>query len=199
MPSAGSQETRSARSADFRRECSRLTRSCDFISVAVFNEGDNVGASRAVRRQLIFFDTAGGACPPPCFGPLPPPRALAFSSPVGPGCVQVNLSGLNPGGYFLLAVTLSPPPGWFFGINIGVQELADEINAGFPFSGPLTLDMPCVGGGGSAQIGPFFGAPSGLTIHTVGLGLAGGGLQGPVTIGVVTPAVSLHDSVSRAE
>jgi hypothetical protein len=162
---------------------------CDFISIAVFNEGDNAVTSRAYI-DALFFDTTGAACPPPCFGPLPPPPALVFSSPFGPGSIQVNLSGLNPGGFYLLAVTLNPPPGWFFGINIGVQELADEINAGFPFSGPLTLDMPCMGGGGTAQIGPFAPLPSGVTLHAVGLGLSGGGLFGPVTIGKVTPAVS---------
>jgi hypothetical protein len=162
---------------------------CDFISIAVFNEGDDAVDSRAYV-DTIFFDTAGGACPPPCFGPLPPPPTLAFSSPSGPGSLQVNLSGLNAGGFYLLAVTLNPPPGWFFGINIGVTDLANQIYAGFPFSGPLSFDMPCIGGGGAAQIGPFFGAPSAVTLHAVGLGLSGGGLGGPVTIGEVTPAVS---------
>ena len=162
---------------------------CDFISIAVFNEQDNVGSSRAYVDGFVF-DTVGGACAPPCFGPTPPPAALVLSSPFGPGSIQVNLSGLNPGGFFLLAVTLNPPPGWFFGINIGVQELADEINGGFPFSGPLTFDTPCLGGGGAAQIGPFPGLPSGLVLYMVGLGLAGGGLAGPVTIGEVTPATT---------
>ena len=73
--------------------------SCDYISIAVFNEGDNAAASRAYV-DTVFFDTTGGACPPPCFGPLPPPPTLAFSSPVGPGSLQVNLSGLNVGGYY---------------------------------------------------------------------------------------------------
>ena len=151
---------------------------CDFISIAVFNEQDNAG--RAARTSTGFvFDTAGGACPPPCFGPLPPPAALAFSSPLGPGSIQVNLSGLNPGGTFFLAVTLNPPPGWFFGINIGLQELANEINGGFPFTGPLSPDAPCMGGGGAAQIGPFPGLPSGLPLYAVGLGLAGGVSQVP--------------------
>ena len=104
---------------------------CDFISIAVFNEGDNVVASRAYV-DTIFFDTTGGACPPPCFGPIPPPPALVFSSPVGPGSLQVNLSGLNPGGFYLLAVTLSPPPGWFFGINIGVQRARRPDLRGLP-------------------------------------------------------------------
>ena len=33
-------------------------------------------------------------------------------------------------------------------------------------------------------------APSGVTLYAVGLGLAGGGLAGPVTVGMTTPAVT---------
>ena len=113
-----------------------------------------------------------------------------FSSPVGPGSLQVNLSWPQPwAGTFCLAVTLSPPPGWFFGINIGVQELADEINAG-----PPVLRTAESGHGlrGRRRQRPRSdrspALPSGLTVYAVGLGLAGGGLQGPVTIGEVTPA-----------
>jgi hypothetical protein len=184
---AGSQETIPAGPQTFSGMLPAHA-ACDFISIAVFNEQDNSVASRAYI-DGISFDTTGGACAPPCFGPLPPPAALVFSSPLGMGSLQVNLSGLNPGGTYFLAVTLNPPPGWFFGINIGLQELANEINGGFPFTGPLTADTPCLGGGGAAQIGPFPGLPSGLTLYAVGLGLAGG-VTGPVTIGEVTPATS---------
>jgi hypothetical protein len=159
---------------------------CDIISIAVWNEGDNTAASRAYVDNFVF-DTAGGACLPPCFTPNPPAASLMFSSPSGPGCVQVNMAGLVPGGTYLFVVTFNPPPGWFFGINIGVQELADQINAGPPFSGPLSSGS-CASAGGAAQIGEFCGLPSGLTFYAVALGLAGGGLSGPVTIGEVTPA-----------
>jgi hypothetical protein len=162
---------------------------CDYISIAVWNEGDNAVASRAYIDNLVFdFGVIG--CAPPCFGPLPPPAGLSWSSPSGPGCVFGSIVGLPPGGTYLLLATFNPPPGWLFGINISVQELALEINAGYPFSGPLSPDVSCVGGGGAASIGQFCGLPSGLTFYSVALGLNGVGLGGPVTIGENTAAVA---------
>jgi hypothetical protein len=184
---AGSQETIPAGPQTFSGALPAYS-ACDYISIAVFNEQDNAGVSRAYVDAFVF-DTAGGGCAPPCFQPTPPPASLVFSSPSGPGSIQVNLAGLNPGGTYFLAVTLNPPPGWFFGINIGLQELANEINGGYPFTGPLSPDVGCMGGGGAAQIGPFTGLPSGLTVYAVGMGLAGG-TTGPVTIGEITPAVA---------
>jgi hypothetical protein len=185
---AGSQETAPAGPQMFAGPLPAYT-PCDYISIAVFNEGDNTASSRAYVDNFVF-DTAGGACLPPCFTPAPPAASLTFSSPSGAGCVQINMAGLVPGGTYLFTVTLNPPPGWFFGINIGVQDLANQINAGFPFSGPLSPATPCIGGGGAAQIGEVCGLPSGLTVYSVALGLAGVGLGGPVTIGEVTPAVT---------
>jgi hypothetical protein len=153
---------------------------CDYISIVVWNGGDNVAASRGCVDN-IQFDSAVPGCAVPCFGPTP---ALTMSSPSGLGCLLVNMSGLPPGGTYMLAATLNPPPGWLYGVNIGIPELVGEINAGFPFWGPLSAGS-C---SGSVAIGEFCFLPSGITLYAVGLGLTGSGLYGPVA--AHTPAVS---------
>jgi hypothetical protein len=160
---------------------------CEYLSFVAWNEGDNAVAGSA-HVDNILFDAGVIGCLPPCYLPSPPAPSLAWSSPSGPGCVFVSMGGLPPGGTYYLAVTFNPPPGWFFGININLQELADQINFGYPFVGPLTPDVACVGGGGAATIGEFCGLPSGLTIYSVALGLNGVGTGQPVTVGEVTPA-----------
>jgi hypothetical protein len=92
-----------------------------------------------------------------------------YSSPA-PGCLQVDLVNGTPGGTYFFAATLNQglfPNGWFYGIDIGIQELVNEVNQGAPFVG--TLD-----GLGHIQIGPVCGLPSGFTVYSVGLGFAGG-------------------------
>ena len=87
------------------------------------------------RVDNVVFDSVVPGCAVPCFGVTP---ALSFSSPGGPGCFLANLSGLPSGGTYFLAATLNPPPGWLYGVNIGIPELVGEINAGYPFWGPLS-------------------------------------------------------------
>ena len=81
-----------------------------------------------------------------------------------------------PGGTYFFAATLNPgafPAGWFFGIDITLQEIVNEVNAGPPFVG--TLDAL-----GHVTIGPVCGLPAGLTIYSVGLLFpAGSGLGVP--------------------
>ena len=153
---------------------------CDYISIVVWNGGDNAVASRGCVDNILFDSVVPG-CAVPCFGVTP---ALAFSSPGGVGCLQVNLSGLPAGGTYFIAATLNPPPGWLYGINISFPELVSQINAGFPFWGPLSTG----GCAGAAQVGPFCFLPSGLTLYAVGLGLPGVGINSPVT--AHTPAVT---------
>jgi hypothetical protein len=95
--------------------------------------------------------------------------AQVYSSS-GPGCLQVDLLNGTPGGTYFFAATLNQgtfPNGYFFGIDIGIQEIANEVNTGAPFVG--TLDAL-----GHTQIGPFCGLPSGLVVYSVGLGFSGG-------------------------
>jgi hypothetical protein len=153
---------------------------CDYISIVVWNGGDNAVASRGCVDNVLFDSVVPG-CAVPCFGVSP---ALMLSSPGGFGCLQANLSGLPPGGTYFLAATLNPPPGWLYGVNIGIPELVSQVNAGYPFWGPLSTG----GCAGTAQIGQFCSLPSGLTLYMVGLGLPTVGLNGPVT--AHTPAVT---------
>ena len=125
---------------------------CDCISVVVWNGGDNAVASRG-GVDNVLFDSVVRAVAVPCFGVLP---ALVFSSPGGFGCLQANLSGLPAGGTYFLAATLNPPPGWLYGVNIGILELAGQINAGYPFSGPLSTGG-CRGRGAEAPFCPAVG------------------------------------------
>jgi hypothetical protein len=147
---------------------------CEYISIVVWNGQDNDWSSMAYFDN-IQFNSSSLSCPVPCFIPIGSVPTLAFSSPGGTGCVQVNLSNMPAGGFYFLAVTLQAgafPTGWFFGIDISFPELQLEINAGFPFVGAL-VGSPC-GGTGSAQIGPLCGLPSGLTVYAVGLGVPAG-------------------------
>jgi hypothetical protein len=101
------------------------------------------------------------------------PNTTTFSqiwcSPA-PGCVQISIvNGIPNGTYFLAATTNvgTFPAGWFYGIDILVQEIQNELNAGFPFVGTLNAQ-------GATSIGPVCGLPSGLTICSVVLGFTGG-------------------------
>jgi hypothetical protein len=53
------------------------------------------------------------------------------------------------------------PYGWFYGIDISVADLSNELAAGPPFSGPLTA---------CGTYGPFGPLPTGLTVYAVALG-----------------------------
>ena len=97
--------------------------------------------------------------------------ALFVFTTSGPGTVGFQVTGGPPGGLYFAAITLNQgnfPNGSFFGVDIGLQEIADEFNGGYPFAGPLSS---C----GDAYFGPASGLPSGLAAFGTALVF-----QGPV-------------------
>jgi hypothetical protein len=148
-----------------------LLAGCEYLSIVVWNGGDN-GVASAGYVDNIQFNSSLSACPVPCFSVPPGPPAIAFNSPGGAGCLQVTLSNLPSGGFFFMAATLQLgnfPNGWFFGIDITFAELQAEIDAGFPFIGPISTST--CGTVGNGTVGQFCGLPSGLTLYAVGLGV----------------------------
>jgi hypothetical protein len=90
---------------------------------------------------------------------------------VGPGSIGYSIASGPPGGLALTAITLNLgafPNGMFFGIDIAFAEVLNQLSFGFPF---LTSLGPC----GNASVGPFFGAPSGITLYAVTVTALSGG------------------------
>jgi hypothetical protein len=111
-----------------------------------------------------------------------PGLGLLYTSPFGPGSLQIDVVGGPPAGIYFLAVTFNQgafPLGWFFGLDMTVAEISGLVNAGFPFVGPL--DATC----GGFTIGPIggIGFLSGIPIYSVAIGI-------PPGIGVVPTGVS---------
>lgn len=108
------------------------------------------------------------------------------SSPGGPGDLQLDfVGGPCGGGTYILAVTGVPglfPNGWLYGLDIPIMDLANQVNSGFPFVGPLSAV-------GTFTLGPFGAGslPSGFTFYAVGLAYPTGGNGAPT---VNTPAFS---------
>jgi hypothetical protein len=103
---------------------------------------------------------------------ITPKFEVAFSSPLGGGSLQVDITNGPPNGNYFLGVSLTQgatPNGWFFGLDIGLQEVTSQVNTGYPFVGAL-------GSGGGATIGPFGpgSLPTGLTLYAVALGFNSG-------------------------
>jgi hypothetical protein len=125
------------------------------LRIQVWNSGDNAFSSRGVIDSIDFV--CAGGCPPlPC--------TLHFSSPFGPGSLQMSNTpcAAAAGANYFIAVTLAQgltPNGWFFGLDIPWNQLVGEFNGGFPFTG--TLDAS-----GASTFGPIF-APSGLPLWAV--------------------------------
>jgi hypothetical protein len=97
---------------------------------------------------------------------------LAFSSPFGPGSIQIDLADGPPLGTYFLALTFVAgafPSGWLFGVDLPLAELQGLLNTGAPFVGAL-------GACGQLTIGPFGGVGflSGIPIYAVALGLPSG-------------------------
>ena len=87
--------------------------------------------------------------------------------------VNLGVSGGTPFNRYLLALALVntgvAPNGWFFGIDIGLDELTTEIQAGLPFFGSLD-------GTGSFLISiPVGVCPLGFTVDAVALEFTGAG------------------------
>ena len=92
------------------------------------------------------------------------PFTLTFSSPNGPGSIQVNICGGSPNGAYQIFASLVAgafPNGWLHGLDISFQDVQNQINAA-PFFGGLDSN-------GAAQIGPTGAGslPSGLTIYSL--------------------------------
>src|SRR5262245_17381077 len=88
----------------------------------------------------------------------------------GPGSIGFSLAGGDANGVYAHIITFngtSYPNGWFYGLNTTFNEISTEINAGFPFVGPLD-------GNGAFTIGPIGGLPSGLTVYSVAFSTPGG-------------------------
>jgi hypothetical protein len=101
----------------------------------------------------------------------------------GPGTIGFQITGGPPGGLYFAAITLNAgsfPNGSFFGIDISLQELANEFTAGFPFAGAMAA---C----GGASFGPVAGVPSGLSVYGTALGFPGPGYGIPSNI-AISPA-----------
>jgi hypothetical protein len=95
----------------------------------------------------------------------------------GPGSIGYQVTGGPSSGFQLTAITLTAgnyPNDWFYGIAITLNDLANQINFGFPF---VTGLGPC----GDVTVGPFFGLPSGLALYGVSLGVPVGGTY-PTTV-----------------
>jgi hypothetical protein len=110
------------------------------------------------------FNTA--AVPDGLILSLFPPMLLDFSSPFGPGSIQIDLNAGPPLGTYFMCATLNAgtfPNGFFFGISPSFQEVVSQANGGWPFVS--TLD-----GAGHTTIGPFSGLPTGLAVYAVVLG-----------------------------
>jgi hypothetical protein len=113
--------------------------------------------------------------------------SLIYSYPLGPGSLQIDICNGPLFGIYFLAVTFNQagfPNGWFYGLDMFPAEIANLINTGAPFLGPL--DPTC----GAFTIGPIpgLGAISGVPIYSVALGAAPGILV-PVTSSPPTLAV----------
>jgi hypothetical protein len=94
---------------------------------------------------------------------------FAFTTGPGFGSVGFDITGGPPGGLYFAAITLNQgnfPLGAFYGVDIGLPELATEFSLGFPFTGGLAS---C----GGASFGPISGAPSGLVLFGTALGFPG--------------------------
>ncbi|HYC77070.1 MAG TPA: hypothetical protein VEI02_05520, partial [Planctomycetota bacterium] len=94
---------------------------------------------------------------------IAPPFELVMSSPLGAGSLQVNINNGTPNAPYFMAVALAAgafPNGWFFGVDIPLNDLVNEYIAGPPFIGLLDAS-------GNFQFGPFPGLPSGLTLYAV--------------------------------
>jgi hypothetical protein len=109
---------------------------------------------------------------------LPNEFLLTASSPT-PNTLKLDLTG-GPcnGGTYVLAVTTTQgifPDGWLHGLDIPFSQLVAQVNAGFPFVGPLNPGPT----GSEFSIGPFPGMPSGFQFWAVALGWPSSGTGAP--------------------
>ena len=122
-----------------------------YLSLVSYNGGDNnFGSTLHVDNVNLTY---------------PIPFTMAFSSPLGPGSIQMDLGDGAPGGVYFAAVTLvqgSFPNGPFYGVDISLFDIYVLLQAGAPFFGVLD-------GSGAYQFGPFQFGLTGLTLYGVAL------------------------------
>ena len=129
------------------------------LRFSCWNGGDNAVSGQGLIDDVVFFS-----------GPLP--CSMFFSSPFGPGSIQMDNAPCPAvaGAQYVNALTLAAgvfPNGWFFGLDIGFAGLVNLVNQGYPFTGILD------GVGSSTFLVPS-GAPSGLQIWAVSAQFAPG-------------------------
>jgi len=103
---------------------------------------------------------------------IKPKFEMFFSSPLGAGSLKVDILNGPPNGNYFLGVSLihgAYPQGWFFGLDIGLQEVTNQVNTGYPFLGPLSA-------AGAFTVGPFPAGslPPGLHLYAVALAFNSG-------------------------
>ena len=96
-----------------------------YLSIACWNGGDNVAPSSAAVDNII----TGGP-------------QLDYHSPGGAGSGTLSLQniGFTAGDSYYMTATVNGagfPNGWFYGINISIGELVQQVTGGLPFSGTL--------------------------------------------------------------
>jgi hypothetical protein len=128
------------------------------LRVAVWNGSDNAVASHGVIDNVCFT----GCLPPP-----PPPCILLFSSPLGPGSLQVDNTQCPAVALqaYQIGVTFAQgsfPNGWFFGLDITLTDIYNQH--GPAFAGVLWGSLDA---NGASSFGPVPGLPSGLQIWAV--------------------------------
>lgn len=123
----------------------------DYLSLVCHNGGDNTTDS------FLHFDNV--------FVTGAPVFTLAFSTPAGPGSVQMDITNGPAFSAYFAAIALAPgnfPNGSFYGVDISLFDILTELQAGAPFVGALDAT-------GSYSTGPLLGAPSGLTLYAVAI------------------------------
>jgi hypothetical protein len=141
----------------------------DTGSCAIPGQGSTATASWSATAGNLYYVSVGGFIG--FSGAFDLRVAQTGSNPVlsffdvGPGSIGYTIVGGPPAGLALTAITLAQgafPNGSFFGIDITITEVLNQLAFGYPFFVNL-------GACGEATVGPFFGAPTGLALYAVTL------------------------------
>lgn len=135
------------------------TFACGASSVVTVNM--TAGQTYVIRVASAFFGISGS------FNiNVTPGLGLNWLSPL-PGTAQFSICNGPPNGTYFLFATLFPgafPTGWFYGLDITLSEISNQIGFGFPFNAPLN-------GAGTFTSPVFSPVPSGLTIYSLAFGV----------------------------
>jgi hypothetical protein len=153
---------------------------CGGTQVACNDDDPSTTCASATSSRLLLSGAAGTPYLIRVAGSSAGPSAGSFTLTIsqvflfsfttsGPGTAGFSITGGPPGGLYFTAVTLNAgnfPNGGFFGVDIGLDELAALFAAGPPFTGSLG---PC----GTATLLPIAGLPSGLAAYGTALAFPG--------------------------